>query len=292
MKGIILAGGNGTRLFPITRSTSKQLIPVYDKPMIYYPLSVLMLSSIKDILIITNEQYLKNYKDLLNDGSHLGINISYKIQKNPEGIAQSFIIADEFIGNESVALILGDNIFYGEKISFFLNNDLKNLNSKNLAIIFGYEVVNAHEYGVAEIDKKNNVLSIEEKPKNPKSNISVTGFYIYPNDVIEFSKTLKPSKRNELEITDLNNIYLKQNRLILKEIGKSSAWFDMGTPDGLLDASNFIQTVEKRQGLKIACIEEIALQKKFIDILQFKDIIKNSPNNYYKKYLTKILNEK
>ena len=291
MKGIILAGGTGSRLSPITKSISKQLIPVYDKPMIYYPISILMLASIKDILIITNTEYVENIKKLFGDGKYLGMNIQYKIQKKPEGIAQSFLIAEDFIENDNTILILGDNIFYGHNISFFLKKSIERVLSENSSTIFGYSVANPNQYGVVEVDNNNKIISIEEKPNNPKSNISVTGLYIYPNDVVKFCKTLKPSDRGELEITDLNQIYLKQNRLILQKLSRGNAWFDMGTPDGLLNASNFVQTIEKRQGLKIACIEEIALRQKFIDVNEFKNIINSNSNNYYNNYLKKILNE-
>ena len=285
MKGIILAGGSGTRMFPTTKVISKHLLPVYDKPMIYYPLSVLMLSSIKDILIITNEQYLKNYKDLLNDGSHLGINISYKIQKNPEGIAQSFIIADEFIGNESVALILGDNIFYGIDFVHLINQNLIN---KDKANIFLYQVPDPEKYGVIEIDDNKKIISIEEKPSNPKSSFVVTGLYFYDSDIIQKAKKLKLSNRKELEITDINKDYLNNNKLNAVFLKQGTVWLDAGTTTSLLQASQFVQTIQERQQIQIGCPEEVSLKNKWITNKEFKNISEKAPKNSYGNYLRKI----
>ncbi|HKK62726.1 MAG TPA: glucose-1-phosphate thymidylyltransferase RfbA, partial [Bacteroidales bacterium] len=253
-KGIILAGGSGTRLYPATQSISKQIIPVYDKPMIYYPLSVLMLSGIREVLIISTPEDLPLYKRLFGNGQNWGLSIEYAEQSSPDGLAQAFIIGEEFIGNDPVCLILGDNIFYGYEFSHILNDVSA---SEDQAVIFGYYVNDPERYGVADFDDEGNVLSIEEKPENPKSNYAVTGLYFYPPDVIEKAKTLNPSKRGELEITDLNRLYLKEKRLKTKLLGRGMAWLDTGTHDSLLQASNYIATIEKRQGLKIACIEEI-----------------------------------
>lgn len=288
MKGIILAGGSGTRLYPITISISKQIIPIYDKPMIYYPLSVLMLANIREVLIISTTQDINLYKKLLGDGSDLGMKFEYKIQPSPDGLAQAFILGEEFIGNDNVCLVLGDNIFYGENLSQILSETVK---IKDGAVIFGYYVNDPKRYGVAEFDEKGNVISIEEKPNEPKSNYAVTGLYFYSNDVIQKAKKLKPSKRGELEITDLNNIYLQENRLQIKLLGRGFAWLDTGTPSSLLQASNFIETLEARQGLKAACIEEIAYRKQFIDRNQFINLIKKLEKSQYGQYLLKILNE-
>ncbi len=288
MKGIILAGGSGTRLYPITISISKQIIPIYDKPMIYYPLSVLMLANIREVLIISTEEDINLYKKLLGDGSDLGMKFEYKIQPSPDGLAQAFILGEEFIGNDNVCLVLGDNIFYGENLSQILSETVK---IKDGAVIFGYYVNDPKRYGVAEFDEKGNVISIEEKPNEPKSNYAVTGLYFYSNDVIQKAKKLKPSKRGELEITDLNNIYLQENRLQIKLLGRGFAWLDTGTPSSLLQASNFIETLEARQGLKAACIEEIAYRKQFIDRNQFINLIKKLEKSQYGQYLLKILNE-
>ena len=265
MKGIILAGGSGTRLYPITRSVSKQIIPVYDKPMIYYPLSVLMLAGIKDILLISTPTDIGLYEHLLGDGSQLGINISYKIQPSPDGLAQAFILGEEFIGGDNVCLILGDNIFYGYGFRGILENAAE---LKDGSIVFGYYVNDPERYGVVEFDPTGKVLSIEEKPELPKSNYAVTGLYFYSNDVVEKAKNLKPSKRGELEITDLNRLYLNENRLNVKLLGRGFAWLDTGTHESLLQASNFIATIEQRQGLKVSCIEEIAYKKGFITKVQ------------------------
>ncbi|MBP8967264.1 MAG: glucose-1-phosphate thymidylyltransferase RfbA, partial [Paludibacteraceae bacterium] len=262
MKGIVLAGGSGTRLYPITKSISKQIIPVYDKPMIYYPLSILMLAGIREILIISTPQDIHLYERLLGDGSDFGIAIEYAVQPSPDGLAQAFIIGENFIGNDNVCMILGDNIFYGFDFSRTL---IEAANLKDGAIVFGYYVNDPERYGVAEFDAEGKVLSLEEKPKQPKSNYAVTGLYFYSNDVVEKSKHLKPSSRGELEITDLNRLYLNEGRLNMKILGRGMAWLDTGTHDSLLDASNFIATIENRQGLKIACLEEIAYRNGYID---------------------------
>jgi glucose-1-phosphate thymidylyltransferase len=284
MKGIILAGGSGTRLYPITKGTSKQLLAVYDKPMIYYPLSILMLSGITEILIISTPQDLPNFKKLLGDGAAIGMKFSYKEQPSPDGLAQAFIIGEEFIGNDDVCLILGDNIFYGAGIENLLNDAVTTVEKEKIATIFGYYVQDPQRYGVAEFDDKGNVLNIEEKPINPKSNYAVVGLYFYPNSVIEIAKKNKPSARGELEITSVNQSYLQQNSLKMEVMGRGFAWLDTGTQDSLLEASNFIQTIEKRQGLKIACIEEIAFEKGYItegQLLKLADDYKNNEYGYY-----------
>ena len=265
MKGIILAGGTGTRLYPATISISKQIIPVYDKPMIYYPLSVLMLAGIREILIISTPKDIHLYEELFYDGKHLGLEIHYEIQEKPEGLAQAFIIGEKFLNGDEACLILGDNIFYGQGFGTVLQDTSKQTEH---ATVFGYWVKDPERYGVADFDKSGKVKSIEEKPQKPKSNYAVTGLYFYPNDVCEKAKSLKPSKRGELEITDLNNLYLQENRLNVSLMGRGMAWLDTGTHDSLLDASNFIATIEKRQGLKISCIEEIAFKKNFISTNQ------------------------
>ncbi len=258
MKGIILAGGSGTRLHPITKGTSKQLLAIYNKPMIYYPLSILMLAGITEVLIISTPQDLPNFKKLLGDGLSIGMKFSYKEQPLPEGLAQAFILGEEFIANDDVCLILGDNIFYGAGIEKLLSDAVKTVSEENKASIFGYYVQDPQRYGVAEFDSEGNVLSIEEKPTKPKSNYAVVGLYFYPNSVVEIAKGIKPSARGELEITTVNQEYLLQNKLKTEMMGRGYAWLDTGTEDSLLEASNFIQTIEKRQGLKVACIEEIA----------------------------------
>jgi len=288
MKGIILAGGAGTRLNPLTKAVSKQLIPVYDKPMIYYPLSTLMLAGIKDILIISTPRDLSKFRELFGDGREIGLNIIYKEQPKPEGIAQAFIIGEEFIGKDSVCLILGDNIFYGHSLSMTLQ---KMARLKEGACIFGYWVADPQRYGVVEFNENNEVISIEEKPKYPKSNYAVPGLYFYDNNVVNIAKNLKPSARDELEITDVNLAYLKKGNLKVKLLGRGYAWLDTGTPDSLLDASNYIATMERRQGLKIGCIEEVAFRMGYIDSKQLEKIIDKLPKNEYEKYLKIILKE-
>ncbi|HKJ07381.1 MAG TPA: glucose-1-phosphate thymidylyltransferase RfbA [Flavobacteriaceae bacterium] len=290
MKGIILAGGSGTRLHPITKGTSKQLLAVYDKPMIYYPLSVLMLAGIKEVLIISTPTDLPNFIKLLGTGEDIGMEFTYNEQPSPDGLAQAFIIGEEFIGSDDVCLILGDNIFYGSGLEPKLKQAVATVTNTNKATVFGYYVDNAKRYGVAEFDAQGNVLSIEEKPENPKSNYAVVGLYFYPNSVVEIAKNIKPSKRGELEITSVNEAYLKQNNLKLELMGRGYAWLDTGTEDSLLAASNFIQTIEKRQGLKIACIEEIAYQRGFISKEQLQQVADKYKNNQYGQYLTKLLN--
>lgn len=285
MKGIILAGGMGTRLYPMTKAISKQIIPIYDKPMIYYPLSVLMLSGIRDILIISTIRDIVIFKELLGDGKSIGINIEYAVQDEPRGIADAFIIGEKFIGNAKVALILGDNIFYGSYFSLILKNAVS---SKFGATIFGYHVSNPGDFAVVEFDEKHNVVSIEEKPKKPKSNYAVPGLYFYDNNVIDIAKNIEPSERGEIEITAVNNEYLKQGNLKVELIGRGIAWLDTGTPSGLLNASNFVQTVQKRQGLYIACIEEIAYRNGYIDKEQLYKISKSLKNTEYGQYLKEI----
>lgn len=286
MKGIILAGGKGQRLYPLTKTYSKQLLPVYDKPMIYYPLSVLMLSEVRDILIITNESDLTDYKNLLGDGSDLGISLTYKIQAKPNGIPEALTLSQEFIGNDNVCLILGDNIFYGEGLPNKLIQ-LKNFNKG--AHIFCQYVTGPESYGICEFDENYNILSLEEKPERPKSNFAVTGLYFFDNTVIEKSKSLKPSSRGELEITDLLNLYLSDSNLDPNILGRGIAWFDAGTPDSLLKSSNFVQAIEERQGLKVACLEEIALNKKYITKDHLSELVNNLPPSSYQKYLKDLL---
>ena len=288
MKGIILAGGSGTRLYPLTKVISKQLLPVYDKPMIYYSLSTLMLSGIKEILIISTPTDISLYERLLKDGSHLGLKISYKVQPSPDGLAQAFILGEEFIGDDNVALALGDNIFYGTGFTELLRKSVKTVTDGNKAVVFGYEVKDANRYGVVEFNKNKEVVSIEEKPVHPKSNYAVVGLYYYPNDVIEIAKNVKPSNRGELEITAVNNIYLNEKKLKVELMGRGFAWLDTGTIDAINNASNFIRTIEERQGMKVACLEEIAYQNNFINKYQIDDIIKNLPNDYA-NYLRRLI---
>ncbi len=287
MKGIILAGGAGTRLYPISKIYSKQLTLIYDKPLIYFPLSILMLGGIKEILIISNDETIPFYKKLFGDGSEIGLQINYAVQPAPNGIAESFIIGSGFVGKDSVTLILGDNIFYG-KLDF-MYNAIKNNTG---ATVFGYRVNDPERYGIVEFDENGKVLSIEEKPNEPKSNFAVPGLYVYNNDVVEISKNLKPSPRGELEITDVNIEYMKRGQLRVEKIGRGVAWLDTGTPESLLQASNFFGTIEDRQGLKVACIEEIAYYMDFINEKQFKDVIYKMPKCNYRAYLEQVLNNK
>ena len=288
MKGIILAGGFGTRLHPSTLATSKQLLPVYDKPMIYYPLSMLMLAGIREVLIISTPEDLPKYESLLSNGSSIGMKFSYKIQPSPDGLAQAFILGEEFIGDENVCLILGDNIFYGSDLPHTLRAAVKNVKESNTATVFGYYVNDPERYGVIEFDEDNNAISVEEKPSNPKSNYAVSGLYFYPNDVIKIAKNQKPSQRGELEITDTNKIYLTQKRLKVEKLGRGCAWLDTGTHDSLLEASQFVQILEKRQGVKISCIEEIAFRMKYIDKVALLALGEKMKNNPYGKYLISI----
>jgi glucose-1-phosphate thymidylyltransferase len=285
MKGIILAGGAGTRLYPITRSISKQIIPVYDKPMIYYPLSVLMLAGIREILIISTPTDIHLYEDLFGDGSQLGLTISYKIQPSPDGLSQAFILGEEFIGDDNVCMILGDNIFYGYNFRSILE---KAASLEDGAIVFGYYVSDPERYGVVEFDGSGKAISLEEKPENPRSNYAITGLYFYSNDVVKKAKSLKPSPRGELEITDLNRLYLEENRLNVSLLGRGFAWLDTGTFDSLLQASNYIATIEQRQGLKISCIEEIAFKKGFITQEQLLKLAEPLRKNQYGQYLLKL----
>ncbi len=289
MKGIILAGGAGTRLHPITKSISKQIIPVYDKPMIYYPLSVLMLAGIREILIISTAEDLHLYQTLLDDGSQLGLSLSYTIQPSPDGLAQAFLIGEEFIENEPVCLILGDNIFYGHGFGKTLRQAAT---LEEGAMVFGYYVTDPERYGVVDFDENGQVLSLEEKPLHPKSNYAVTGLYFYGNDVVGKAKTLKPSKRGELEITDLNRLYLEEQRLKVRVMGRGMAWLDTGTQESLLQAANYMHTIEQRQGLKISCIEEIAYKMEFIDKVQLLALAEQMRNSSYGKYLFSIANDK
>ncbi|MGC9354776.1 MAG: glucose-1-phosphate thymidylyltransferase RfbA [Mariniphaga sp.] len=285
MKGIILAGGAGTRLYPITRSISKQIIPVYDKPMIYYPLSVLMLAGIREILIISTPTDIKLYEELFGTGEQLGLKISYKIQPSPDGLAQAFILGEDFIGDDNVCLILGDNIFYGYNFRLIVEESAE---LEDGAIVFGYYVKDPQRYGVVEFNEERKVVSIEEKPEKPKSSYAVTGLYFYSNDVVEKAKSLKPSARGELEITDLNRLYLEENRLNVKLLGRGFAWLDTGTHDSLLQASNFIATIEQRQGLKVSCIEEIAYKKGFISREQLIELAQPLSKNQYGEYLLRL----
>jgi len=288
MKGIILAGGSGTRLYPITKGMSKQLLPVYDKPMIYYPLSVLMLAGIKDILIISTPEDLPNFEKLLGDGSEIGIQISYAVQPSPDGLAQAFIIGEEFIGTDDVCLVLGDNIFYGYGFSGILQNARNNI-SEGKSTVFGYYVNDPERYGVAEFDGEGNVITIEEKPDNPASNYAVVGLYFYTNDVLQIAKNIVPSDRGELEITSVNQEYLKQKKLKVELLGRGFAWLDTGTHDSLMEAGRFIETIEKRQGLKVACLEEIAYTMNYIDADQVKKLAKPLLKSDYGQYLLNLV---
>lgn len=288
MKGIILAGGTGTRLYPITKGVVKQLLPIYDKPMIYYPLSILMLAGIREILIISTPKEINRFQDIFGDGTNLGLKIQYAIQEHPNGIAEAFIIGENFIANEPVCLVLGDNLLYGDGLINLLENSIKKVYEENKSVIFGYYVDNPRAYGVVEFDQKGKVLSIEEKPQNPKSNYAVIGLYFYPNDVVKFAKNIQPSLRGELEITSINQEYLKEKRLYVELLGRGYAWLDTGDFESLLEASNFIQIIEKRQGLKIACIEEIAYKKGFITKEQLINLAYKLSKSSYGKYLLRI----
>ena len=288
MKGIILAGGNGTRLHPSTKVVSKQLLPIYDKPMVYYPLSTLMLSGIREILIISTPEDIPKYQTLLNDGSKIGLNFSYQVQQNPDGLAQAFLLGEKFIGNNDVCLILGDNVFYVVHLPEKLKENVEEVKNKKTAIVFGYYVNDPERYGVVEFNSNGDAVSIEEKPISPKSNYALSGLYFYPNDVIDISKKQEPSKRGELEITDTNKYFLKQKRLRVEKMGRGYTWLDTGTHDSLLEASQFVQTLEKRQGMKISCIEEIAYRMGYINNNQIRKLGSQMSNNPYGKYLIKI----
>ncbi|MCI7580548.1 MAG: glucose-1-phosphate thymidylyltransferase RfbA [Prevotella sp.] len=285
MKGIVLAGGSGTRLYPITKGISKQLIPIFDKPMIYYPVSVLMLAGIREILIISTPHDLPGFKRLLGDGSEIGVKFEYAEQPSPDGLAQAFIIGEKFIGNDSVCLVLGDNIFYGSGFSSLLRQSVENAEKHNLATVFGYYVNDPERYGVAEFDSQGNCLSIEEKPERPKSNYAVVGLYFYPNSVVEIAKNIKPSARGELEITTVNQVYLEREKLKVLPLQRGFAWLDTGTHDSLSEASTFIEVIEKRQGLKVACLEEIAYKRGWISIEQVHELAKPMIKNGYGQYL-------
>lgn len=288
MKGIVLAGGSGTRLFPITKGVSKQMLPIYDKPMVYYPISVLMLAGIREILIISTPEDLPGFKRLMGDGSDFGVEFTYAEQPSPDGLAQAFIIGEEFIGNDSACLVLGDNIFYGQNFTSMLEQSLKDAEQSNMATVFGYYVNDPERYGVAEFDKTGKVLSIEEKPKEPKSNYAVVGLYFYPNKVVKVAKSIKPSARGELEITTVNQEFLKDEELKVQLLGRGFAWLDTGTHDSLSEASNFIEVIEKRQGLKIACLEEIAFTKGWITKEKLQELAKPMIKNQYGQYLLKL----
>ena len=288
MKGIVLAGGSGTRLYPITKGVSKQLLPIYDKPMVYYPISALMLAGIREILIISTPQDLPGFQRLLGDGSDYGVNFSYAEQPSPDGLAQAFIIGEEFIGNDSVCLVLGDNIFQGNGFSELLNEAVNNVEKENKATVFGYWVADPERYGVAEFDKNGNCLSIEEKPQNPKSNYAVVGLYFYPNKVVEVAKSIKPSARGELEITTVNQRFLEDKQLKVNIFKRGFAWLDTGTHDSLSEASTFIEVLEKRQGLKVACLESIAFEKGWITAERLKEIAQPMIKNQYGQYLMRL----
>lgn len=289
MKGIVLAGGSGTRLYPVTKAISKQLLPIYDKPMVYYPISVLMLAGIRDILIISTPEDISKFENLLSDGAQFGVNFSYKIQPSPDGLAQAFILGEEFIGNDTAALVLGDNVFYGQSFSKTLQNAVNRVETSGGATVFGYRVRDPQRFGVVEFDENGKALSIEEKPKNPKSNYAVTGLYFYDNKVVEYAKNLKPSARGELEITDLNNIYLKNDKLHVELLGRGFAWLDTGTHESLLQAGQYVQTVENNQGIKIACLEEIAYNMGFLKKEDIEKISSQYKNNEYYGYIKSLI---
>lgn len=289
MKGIVLAGGSGTRLYPVTKAISKQLLPIYDKPMVYYPISVLMLAGIRDILIISTPEDISKFENLLSDGAQFGVNFSYKIQPSPDGLAQAFILGEEFIGNDTAALVLGDNVFYGQSFSKTLQNAVNRVETSGGAAVFGYRVRDPQRFGVVEFDENGKSLSIEEKPKVPKSNYAVTGLYFYDNKVVEYAKNLKPSSRGELEITDLNNIYLKNNKLHVELLGRGFAWLDTGTHESLLQAGQYVQTVENNQGIKIACLEEIAYNMGFLKKEDIEKISSQYKNNEYYGYIKSLI---
>ena len=291
MKGIILAGGSGTRLYPITKGVSKQLVPIYDKPMIYYPLSVLMLAGIKEVLIITTPQDQQSFINLLGDGSELGMRFEYVIQPSPDGLAQAFILSEEFLAGDDACLVLGDNIFYGHGLTELLAKSIKNIKDENKATVFGYYVSDPQRYGVAEFNENGDVISIEEKPKEPKSNYAVVGLYFYPNDVVKKAKDVKPSDRGELEITTLNQDYLNENRLKVELMGRGYAWLDTGTHESLLEASSFIQTIENRQSLKVACLEEIAYEMGYISKEKLLELAEPLKKNQYGQYLISRANQ-
>lgn len=291
MKGIVLAGGAGTRLYPSTMTVSKQLLPIYDKPMIYYPISVLMLAGIREILIISTPNDLPNFQKLLGDGKQFGVQFSYKEQPKPEGLAQAFILGEDFIANDTACLILGDNIFFGQGFSGMLKNTVKNIEKNQGATVFGYQVKDPQRFGVVEFDKQGKVLSLEEKPKNPKSNYAVTGLYFYDNNVVKYAKALKPSVRGELEITDLNNLYLKQGKLNVELFGRGFSWLDTGTHNSLLQAGQYVQTIEENQGIKIACLEEVAYRMGFLSQTHLIETSKKYVNNEYYDYVARIANE-
>ena len=291
MKGIVLAGGSGTRLYPITKGVSKQLLPIYDKPMVYYPISALMLAGIRDILIISTPYDLPGFKRLLGDGSDYGVHFEYAEQPSPDGLAQAFIIGEKFIGDDSACLVLGDNIFFGSGFSDMLESAVKNAEELNKATVFGYWVDDPERYGVAEFDRQGNCLSIEEKPKEPKSNYAVVGLYFYPNKVVDVAKHIKPSARGELEITTVNQEFLKEGQLKVQLLGRGYAWFDTGTHDSLAEASNFVSTIEKRQGLKLACLEAIAYRRGWISEEKMRELAKPMIKNQYGQYLLKVIDE-
>ncbi|WP_320052586.1 glucose-1-phosphate thymidylyltransferase RfbA [uncultured Acetobacteroides sp.] len=289
MKGIVLAGGSGTRLYPITQTISKQLLPIYDKPMVYYPISVLMLAGIRDILIISTPQDTPRFQELLGDGSQFGVNFQYKVQPSPDGLAQAFILGEEFIGNDDVCLVLGDNIFYGYGLSGMLHRSVEIVKKERRSVVFGYNVNDPERYGVVEFDKDGKVLSIEEKPKDPKSSYAVVGLYFYTNDVIQVAKNVKPSARGELEITSVNQEYLNRGMLNVELMGRGFAWLDTGTHKSMLEASQFIETIEERQGLKVACLEEIAYNKGYISAEQVKTLAEPMAKNQYGQYLLRLV---